>query len=45
LLRLEKQRVEVERFEWVAARRRFVPGLQEVFERKLKGWSLIARIP
>lgn len=45
VLRLQKQRVEVERFEWVAARCRFVPGLQEVFERKLKGWSLIARIP
>ena len=45
VLRLRKQRVEVERFEWVAARRRFVPGLQEVFERRLQGWSLIARSP
>jgi 3',5'-cyclic AMP phosphodiesterase CpdA len=44
-LRLQKQRVEVERFEWIAAHHRFVPVLQEVFERKLKGWSLIARIP
>ena len=44
-LRLQKQRVEVERFEWIAEQGRFVPVLQEVFERKLKGWSLIARIP
>lgn len=40
VLRLQKQRVEVERFEWLAARRRFMPGLQEVFERNLKGWAL-----
>ena len=45
VLRLHKTRVEVERFEWVAARHGFVPVLQEVFERRLKGWSLIARIP
>ena len=45
VLRLQKQRVEVERFEWIAKCRRFVPGMQEVFERKLEGWSLIARIP
>lgn len=44
-LRLQKQRVEVERFEWIAAQRRFVPVLQEVFARKLNGWSLIARMP
>ena len=45
VLRLQKQRVEVSRFEWIAANYRFVPILQDVFERKLKGWSLIARIP
>lgn len=45
VLRIQKQRVEVVRSEWVAARRRFVPGLQEVFERKIKGWSLITHIP
>ena len=43
-LRLQKQRVEVERFEWIAAQGRFVPVLQEVFEQALKGWSLIERI-
>ena len=45
VLRMQKQRVEVERFEWVAAQYRFVPILREIFERNLKGWSLIARIP
>jgi 3',5'-cyclic AMP phosphodiesterase CpdA len=43
VLRLHKQRVEVERFEWVATSLGFLPALQEVFERKLKGWSVIAR--
>ena len=45
VLRLQKQRVQVERFEWVAARHRFEPVSQEIFERKLKGWSLIASTP
>ena len=44
-LRLQKQRVEVERFEWIAARQQFVPALQEFFERKNNGWSLSGRIP
>jgi 3',5'-cyclic AMP phosphodiesterase CpdA len=43
VLRLQKQRVDVQRFEWVAARGRFMPALQEIFERSLKGWSLISR--
>jgi 3',5'-cyclic AMP phosphodiesterase CpdA len=45
VLRLQKHRVEMEWFEWIAAHRRFVPVWREVFERKLKGWSLIERIP
>ena len=45
VLRLQKQCVEVERVEWSATHGRFVPVSQEVFERKLKGWSLIARSP
>ncbi len=45
VLRLQKMRVEVERFEWMAECGRFVPGMRSVFVRKLKGWSLIARIP
>jgi len=44
VLRLQKHRVEMEWFEWIAAHRRFVPVWREVFERKLKGWSLIERI-
>ena len=45
VLRMQKQRVEVERIEWVAEQNRYVPILREVFESKLKGWSLIARSP
>lgn len=45
VLRLEKQRVEIERFEWSAEHRRFGPASKEIFERKLKGWSLVGPTP
>ena len=44
LLRLQKQRVEVERYEWVIEDRRFAPVSRETFERKLKGWTPVARM-
>ena len=39
VLRLEKDRIEVERFEWLRDARRFEPTSSEVFERRLKGWA------
>ena len=44
LLRLQKQRIEVERYEWVIEDRRFAPVSRETFERKLKGWTPVARM-
>ena len=42
VLRLHKERVEVERFEWRSDGRRFAPAMREVFVRQLKGWAPIA---
>ena len=39
VLRLQKERVEVERFEWLPDERRFAPTASEVFERRLRGWA------
>ncbi|MDE2298248.1 MAG: metallophosphoesterase [Burkholderiales bacterium] len=39
VLRLQKERVEVERFEWLPDARRFAPTAGEVFERRLRGWA------
>lgn len=44
VLRLQKQRVEVERFEWVNGDQRFAPATREIFERKLKGWTSVDNI-
>jgi 3',5'-cyclic AMP phosphodiesterase CpdA len=41
VLRLQKHRVEVERFEWAIEQNRFASASLEVFERKLKGWALL----
>ncbi|CAN5601181.1 metallophosphoesterase [soil metagenome] len=38
VLRLDKQRVEVERMEWAPAGNRFVTAANEVFERTKDGW-------
>lgn len=42
VLRLCKTRIEVERFEWVDARRRFLPCSHDVFKRKHKAWSIVS---
>ncbi|MBC7378952.1 MAG: metallophosphoesterase [Burkholderiaceae bacterium] len=41
VLRLDKQRVEVERMEWTAADNRFVTASNEVFERTKDGWRQV----
>jgi 3',5'-cyclic AMP phosphodiesterase CpdA len=41
VLRLDKQRVEVERMEWAAADNRFVTASNEVFERTKDGWRQV----
>ena len=41
VLRLDKQRVEVERMEWAAAGNRFVTASNEVFERTKDGWRQV----
>ena len=44
VVRLQKHRIEVERFEWAVKDNRFAPASLEVFERKLKGWTPVARM-
>jgi 3',5'-cyclic AMP phosphodiesterase CpdA len=41
VLRLDKQRVEVERMEWAAAGGSFVTASNEVFERTQDGWRQV----
>ena len=41
VLRLHQNRVEVERLDWNAKRHRFAPVSHEVFEKKLKAWTLV----
>lgn len=44
LLKLEKHRVEVQRFEWVEDDRRFAPAARQLFGRELTGWKPIDTI-
>lgn len=44
VLRLHQNRVEVDRLDWDAERHRFAPASHEVFERKLKAWTLVAQV-
>ena len=39
VLRLDKRRLEVERFDRVDAARRFVPPAHEAYRRDLRGWA------
>ena len=41
VLRLEKRRIEVQRFEWVHDDQRFAPAARQLFERELAGWRSI----
>ncbi|MDB5731866.1 MAG: metallophosphatase [Variovorax sp.] len=39
VLKLQHDRIEVERYEWMEHEQRFGPASREVFVRKLKGWA------
>ena len=39
LLRLQKHRIEVERFDWIEAARRFEPAAREAYRREREGWE------